>query len=355
VVQFEVCINRLWPAEKLGLPPTERRWAKYNASFRAEVHTPESLLAQVAQGYSFTAVLGSCQGLCCRTWCANPEHKAVGGHCGRPHGYRANRHFQSAQFIATDFDTGDQRSTLDYLCEQALIAQWGSFFYTTLSHTPKAPKARAVFITDAPFTNATHYRRAKLALMEQLPWGDASVHDPSRLFYGSQPKHGQSQYQGQILPLAAVEALVKRYRAELEAELGGRKMPQIPSSRIMGITPAERYVSAAVQAEFAWVASRVEGTGERHRGLLIAAMKLASLKLSQWLPLDLRTLIDPYTVLLPAASRNGYVAKYGEPVARRTIADGIAYATPRPAPDSQDSTRLRLRWSGGQWVKAVRV
>ena len=84
-------------------------------------------------------------------------------------------------------------------------------------------------------------------------------------------------------------------------------------------------------------------------------MKLAGLRLSQWLPEDARGTIDPYSVLLPAAAQNGYISKYGEPVARRTIADGIAYATPRPAPDSQDSTRPRLRWSGGQWVEAVRV
>jgi hypothetical protein len=110
-----------------------------------------------------------------------------------------------------------------------------------------------------------------------------------------------------------------------------------------------------VQSETVWLASLVEGTGERHRGLLIAAMKLASLHLSQWLPADVRDRIDPYAVLLPAAAANGYTEKYGEGTALRTIADGIAYATPRPAPDSRYPTRPRLRWSGGQWVKAVRV
>lgn len=36
----KVSINRTWPAEKLGLPPAERRWGKYNGSFVAEEHTP---------------------------------------------------------------------------------------------------------------------------------------------------------------------------------------------------------------------------------------------------------------------------------------------------------------------------
>jgi hypothetical protein len=294
-------------------------------------------------------------GQCCGTWCTAAEHASIPGHCGRPHGYRLNRHFESAQFIALDFDTCDQRSSFDYLLNQPLIAQHGTFLYTTLSHAPEQPRARAVFITDEPFTDASYYRRAKLALMERLPWGDASVHDPARVFYGSHPESGQTQFQGCMLPHSLVDEFIERYRAELEAEQKCRKLPRIPSNRVMGSTPAERYINAAVQAEAAWLSGRVEGTGERHRGLLIASMKLASLKLSQWLPEDARSGIDPYTVLLPAASQNGYISKYGEPAARRTIADGIAYATSRPAPNSQEFSRPRLLWSGGQWVQAVRV
>jgi hypothetical protein len=354
-LQFRVSINRRCPAQKLGLPPVEKRWARYNSSFRAEEHTPESLLREVSKGYAFAAVLGGCQGLCCGSWCANSEHASIPSHCGRPHGYRLNRHFVSAQFIAADFDTGDERSSFGYLLQQPLIAQYGTFLYTTLSHSPEHPKARVVFITDAPFADAAHYRRAKLALMEPLPWGDASVHDPSRLFYGSDPGRGMSWAMGNILPLAVVDELMDRYRAQLEAEQSSRKPPRIPSSRVMGSTPAERYVSAAVQAEAAWLRTQVEGTGERHRGLLIAAMKLASLKMSEWLPEEARSAIDPYALLIPAADANGYIAKYGEAVAHRTIADGIAYATPRVAPDSRHSTQPRLRWSGGQWVKAVQA
>jgi hypothetical protein len=354
-LQFRTSISRLYPAQKLGLLPAEKRWARYNASFKPEEHTPESLLTEVASGYAFTAVLGSCQGSCCGTWCTRPDHREVPGHCGRPHGYRANRHFESAQFIATDFDTGDARSTFGYLLSQPLIAEHGTFLYTTLSHTPERPKARVVFITDAPFADAAHYRLAKLAVMSRLPWGDASVHDPSRLFYGTHPELGQSHYQGHILPLAVVDELIEGYRAQLEAEQVNRNLPRIPSSRVMGSTPAERYVSAAVQAEAAWLASQVEGTGERHRGLLIAAMKLASLRISEWLPEDVRSCIDLFGALVPAAVANGYIAKYGEAVARRTIADGIAYATPRATPDSQNPSKPRLRWSGGQWVKAVRA
>ena len=78
-----ISINRRWPGEKLGLPPIEKRWSRYNGSFVSAEHTAVSLLEQVAKGYSFTAILGRCQGQCCGTWCTEPEHKRVAGHCGR--------------------------------------------------------------------------------------------------------------------------------------------------------------------------------------------------------------------------------------------------------------------------------
>jgi hypothetical protein len=83
-LQIRISISRLYPGQKLGLPPAEKRWARYNANFRVEEHTPVSLLRQVTKGYSFTAVLGSCQGLCCGTWCTTAQHQEITDHCGRP-------------------------------------------------------------------------------------------------------------------------------------------------------------------------------------------------------------------------------------------------------------------------------
>jgi hypothetical protein len=125
----------------------------------------------------------------------------------------------------------------------------------------------------------------------------------------------------------------------------------------MGDTPSERYVNAAIQQEVMWIAGRTEGTGERHHDLLVAAMKLGSLKLSQWLPANVRAAIDPYAVLLPAARENGYVGKYGETDAVRTIQDGISYATPRPVPDkwSDPSQPRAWRVKGGYLKVAVRA
>lgn len=211
MVRFCMSINRSWAGEKLGLPPDEKRWARYNGTFMREEHTSASFLHQITEGYSFTAVLGGCSEQCCGAWCTIPDHKGIPGHCGRPKGYRKNQHFQSAQFIALDFDTGDERSSIDYLQDQPHVAQFGTFLYTTLSHTSEVPKARVLFITDAPFTCPDTYRRAKRAVMARLHWGDASVHDPSRMFYGSHPGQGQSLFLGNLLPLGLVDDLIEQH------------------------------------------------------------------------------------------------------------------------------------------------
>jgi hypothetical protein len=341
MVKFSISINRQFPGQKLGMPPEERRWARYNSSFRQEEHTPHSLLEEIKKGYSFTSTLGGCQGLHCGGWCTAEECKGIPGHCGRPTGHRLNRHFQSAHFIALDFDTADQRSTFDHLLGQPLIAQHGSFLYSTLSHSAEAPKARVAFITDAPFIDPDYYRRAKRAVMAQLPWGDASVNDPCRLFYGTHPQHGQTHYLGNILPMTVVDTLVQQHRTDLESQQSRRALPRLSPSQVMGDTPSARYVNTAVQQEVMWVAGRTEGSGERHRDLLIAAMKLGSLQQSTWLPEDVRANIDPCALLLFAARANGYVEKYGEADALCTIQDGLAYATPRPAPDKGSPSSLR--------------
>jgi hypothetical protein len=159
---------------------------------------------------------------------------------------------------------------------------------------------------------------------------DQSVTDPARLFYGS--KDCGSLWLGNILPLVVVDELIETHCATLEQERG--HIPEIDPSRIMGDTPAERYAQRVIQKEAAWLASRIEGTGKRHRSLLIAAMKLESLRLAEWLPTDIRESIDPYALLMPATQANGYWDKYGEKTVRQTISDGIGYAKPRPIPES---------------------
>ena len=257
---FDVAVNTRWPGEKLGLPPSERRWARYNNNFETKGHNPASLLEQIRRGYSFAPILDGCSGTCCGAWCTKTDHKAISGHCGRPRGYRRNQHFRSAHFIALDFDTGDKRSSIKYLNQQPLIAKYGTFLYTTLSHTPVSPKARAVFIMDSAITNPDLYRRFKVALMSQLPWGDASVHDPSRMFYGSHPWWGRSQFLGNFLPVTVVEGLVREHCSQIEAEQAPRTRSRITSCRVFGTSPEDHYINTAIHQEVVSLSSKAEGT-----------------------------------------------------------------------------------------------
>jgi hypothetical protein len=328
-ITFQTSINRRYPAQKLRMPPEEKRWAGYNASFRPEEHNLRSLLAEIQQGYSFTCILGTCAGLHCGGWCTAEACKDIPNHCGRPPGYRVNRHFISAQSIPMDFDTGDERSTFEYLLADPFIRQFGAFLYTTLSHTPEHPKARVMFITDLPFTDAADYRWAKLALIAKFPGTDTSVKDPARFFYGTHPETGETEYLGNILPLEVVNQLV----AELPPPPPEPVAPLLEGSPLLPLAAAQRYVNGAIRHELDRVASQVEGTGERHPALLIAAIKLESLRQSLWIPAEVRQAIDPPGLLLKAAEENGYISRYGEATARRVISDGRSYATPRPAPE----------------------
>lgn len=353
--KFWVAINRLLPHEKLGPQGADRRWASFNDSFQNEYLNAWGLFEEVMRGNAFCAELGGCRLVECGHWCRrNGCNKCGSDHCGRPHGYRLNRHFAGVQTLELDFDTGDERSTPKYWQTDPIVARHAAFAYETLSSTFKNPRWRPVFVVDEPIDDPSYARRARLALISQFPWSDHSINDPSRFFFGAK-RNGDSIFMGNVLPVAVVDELIKDRQTQLHDEQGRREPPRVPSSHVIGCTPAERYVKAAIHQEAAWLASRVEGTGERHIGLLLAALKLASLAQCDWLPAEVRSKIDPVAALLPAAQQNGYSPKCGEGAARRTIADGVAYSKPRPRPGSWDSRGAPIVWSGGNWVRSVAV
>ena len=97
-----------------------------------------------------------------------------------------------------------------------------------------------MFINDTPFDDPDYYRRAKRAVMNKISWGDSGVHDPSRAFYGTDPKHGKTRHVGRILPLTLVDRLIEEQRANLEDEQSRRDLPKIPTGKVMGQTPVAR-------------------------------------------------------------------------------------------------------------------
>ena len=172
------------------------------------------------------------------------------------------------------------------------------FAYETISSAPDCPRWRLVFVLDRSISESAYARRARLALIARFPWSDGSINDPSRFFYGAK-QNADTVFMGHILPMSVVDSLIEERKADLENQQAERDLPPILHSQIVGHTSAERYANAAIQQEAAWLSSQVEGTGERHKGLLLAALKLGSLKQSEWLPAEVRNQIEPLAALLP--------------------------------------------------------
>jgi hypothetical protein len=313
-LKFEIAINRLWPGEKL--PQGDPRWKRYTRSFHRERHTLDSLIAHIRKGHAFSPVMA----------------------CG----HRNRENFVSAQHIGLDDDRGTPGSSVDSLARDPFIACRAAFLYETISSTPEHPKSRIVFILDQAITDPARYRLAQRGLTWKFADTDQSVAEESRFFYGS--PNARVVQLGNVLGINTLQAqVIGPFLSHLQdqANILERDINFLVGPPAVAASAPDRYVHRVVHEEVAWLSTRKEGTGERHRGLLVSAIRLASLRLSQWLPPGVRDAIDPYPILLPAARANGYIAKYGEEAARRTIADGISYAIPRPAPPHWGNNEVR--------------
>lgn len=152
--QIEVMVNH-YCKDKM---PEDGNWKKYNSSFRRIETTARGLAIEVFKGYSFCPVF---------------------------EGRRRKENFVAAWHIGVDFDSGNERSTLDYLAKQDFINYYASFGYTTPSHTDEMPKARIIWVFNEPITDKQTYETLAKALLWRFPWADKAAKDALRLFFGS--------------------------------------------------------------------------------------------------------------------------------------------------------------------------
>lgn len=101
------------------------------------------------------------------------------------HPFRSRQNFGSGQIIGADFDTGDEKSSFDYLIQNEFIAKYGSFLYTTQSHTEDAPRTRAVFQLSEPIYSANSFEITVNALLQYMDSNDPVCKDAARIFFGS--------------------------------------------------------------------------------------------------------------------------------------------------------------------------
>jgi len=169
------------------LPPGDTRWRWFNGSFENIEIEPLDFVASVAQGQAFT------------TW-----HK---------NGWRASKNYLLGQHIGLDFDTGDERSSIDFLMTEPFVARYASFLYTTPSHSDTAPRARVVFVLDTPIHQAKNYVLVSTAIIWLFAGvADRKTKDACRFFYGGRPGETDAAYLGNVLPLDVAKDVMNRYR-----------------------------------------------------------------------------------------------------------------------------------------------
>jgi hypothetical protein len=246
----------------------------------------------------------------------------------------------SSPFLALDFDQGNLG--LQDLLADPFIRANATFIYSTISYALDNRKWRVIFILTEAITDARVYNQAQTALLARFGTSDQSIKDPARFFYGSKPHTCIRYYLGNFLPMAQVLELVEEFaqaRRTSDCELDRRSLSPIDPSQIKGDTRSQRYINRALQEELTWLQTRTEGTGERHLGLLTVARRLESLRLSHWLDAEARARIDVVSLVLGAADRNGYLAKYGKDDVMRALSWGIGVAEPRPLPPQWHSPK----------------
>ncbi len=160
--------------------------------------------------------------------------------------WRDSKNYQCGQHLGIDFDTEDQRSAIPTLLKDSFVRQRGAFVYTTLSHTPDAPRARAIFLLDQPIHQAGNYALAAAALLWLFSAGDRQCKDPARFFYGGRPGACEMEWPAQELPLDIVKDLIKRYQ-----ETGLRERHKV-NARYAGQTPDETEVVNALKRIDPW-------------------------------------------------------------------------------------------------------
>jgi len=176
-LKIKISICEKFPGEKL--PDGDPRWKEHTESFEPREITITELIMAIKAGYAFCPEVAN--------------------------NHRKTENFISAQHLGLDFDTGDEQSSLEVLANDEFISKYAAFLYTTPSHTPEKPRARAVFILDKPIEDAKEYSQYATALTRKFELSDGQCKDAARFFYGSKGCYGKIL--NNILPISILEEI----------------------------------------------------------------------------------------------------------------------------------------------------
>lgn len=201
------------PALTQKIPPGSPYWHDFNGSFVNREVKHAEFANYVYFGHTFT------------TW-----HKDK---------WRNAKNYVAGQHLGIDMDTGDKRSAVDTLLNDPFIAKYAGLVYTTPSHTDEEPRARVVFLLDAPIQQAANYALSASALLWLFGSADRQCKDAARFFYGGK-SDGRVEWLPNVLPLAIVKDMIARYKATGQQE-------KRTISHYTGQTADEQKVQAALK------------------------------------------------------------------------------------------------------------
>lgn len=301
---FAIAVNRKFVG-KMPYPAPEDAWKSFNGNFTNEHLSAEDLITCIQQGFAFTT-----------------HH----------HRYRKAENFTQGQHIALDFDTEDERSTLEALAAHPFISSYATFLCTTPSHTTRTPRARVVFLLDRPIRNVEKYTLLAHALVDVIPYADKTCKDATRFYFGA--VGCEVVRLGNILTLEeAGEVIVRPHQARLALEEQKRKNERQALIEKYGFVQANEEVKTRyINAAFDNAEEKVKraGKGERHHALLRQSRNLAGFLDATWVPTGAVNEERIRAVMLSASIYNGEVKDYGQANSELTIRDGILYGRGLP-------------------------
>lgn len=215
-LSYKIAISEL-PLGGQKLLPGDPRWKLFNASFQNLEIPPMGIMNTIYNGFAITT-----------------HHKAH---------WRTGENYICGQHIGLDFDTEDERSTLQTLARDKFIQKYATFLHTTVSHTPETPRARVVFLIDQPIMQAKNYALAARALLWLFGTADRQCKDPVRFFYGA--ARCQFEFIDQVLPIEVVKKLIQKYIESGETEKHrAARGDYFPPSSQNEVADALKYIDA---------------------------------------------------------------------------------------------------------------
>jgi hypothetical protein len=178
--KFKISVSNMALTHKI--PSGDPIWSRFNASFDNTFLESGQIIDKLYKGHPVT------------TWHANQ--------------WRDTKNYMAGQHLGLDFDKGGV--TLDSLIKDLFIVRYGSFVYTTMSHTPEEPRCRAMFLLDTPIVQAANYGLAASALLWAFGNADRQCRDAVRFWYGS--PGCEFEFIDEVLPLAVVKDLIAKYQ-----------------------------------------------------------------------------------------------------------------------------------------------